>query len=334
MKRYLFIVLLAVAALTAGCQKNVNAYGEEVITLRLAHGQAADSDVAKMVARLKTVFEEHPEEGLKLIIYDSSVLGSERQMIELVKAGVLDMAKVTSSSLDAFDAYYSIFALPYLFQSTEHYYRAMAESEAVRDIFEHSKKNGFFAVGYYPSGARNIYLRSDIPAFDPESLRGKKFRVMESPAAIRMIQLLGGTAVPMSMGEVYTALQQGVIDGAENTEMALTVNKHGEIIKAYTLTEHQYLPDIFLISTATWEKLSERQQNFLAESLKENQEEYRAAYEAMINKARQEAEKMGVIFYTVPDKSVFIKAVQPMHDEMKQRDSNFKRFYENIQHYK
>lgn len=203
------------------------------ITLRLSHGQNPDSDVAKIVSRLAKYVAEDPSMNMEMIIYDSGVLGTERDMIEFVKAGVLDMAKVAASSLDAFNPYFSLFAMPYMFQSTEHYHNAMANSPAVQEIFTSSRDNGFMAIGYYASGARNIYLCPDVAATGADALKGKKLRVMESPTAIRMISLMGATAVPMGTSEVYTALQQGVLDGAENTEMALTVNRHGEIGRAH-----------------------------------------------------------------------------------------------------
>ena len=302
-------------------------------TLELAHGQVPTSEVAQIVALLKDKLAENPDFGLEMVIHDSGVLGTERQLVELVKSGVIDMAKVAASSLDAFVPYYGIFALPYLFQSEEHYYRAMSESDAVRGIFESSRNDGFFALNYHPSGARNVYLVADTPASGPSVLRGKKLRVMESPTAIRMIELMGGTPVPMSTGEVYTALQQGVLDGAENTEMVLNVNRHGEIVKAYTYTEHQYLPDIFIINTKTWEKLSEKQQQFLRDALAENSDFYKASYKAMIAEAVGEGRAMGVNFYTI-DKNEFIESVQPMHQELRARGSEFAAFYDDIQNYK
>lgn len=302
------------------------------ITLRLSHGQNPDSDVAKIVSRLAQYVAEDPSMNMEMVIYDSGVLGTERDMIEFVKAGVLDMAKVAASSLDAFNPYFSLFAMPYMFQSTRHYHNAMANSTAVREIFESSK--GFKAIGYYASGARNIYLCPDVAATGASALRGKKLRVMESPTAIRMITLMGATAVPMGTSEVYTALQQGVLDGAENTEMALTVNRHGEVVKAYTKTEHQYLPDIIIISTRTWNKMSEAQREYLRNVCARNAEDYIQSYNDMIDDAVQEAKKMGVTFYEDIDKTEFINAVQPIHDDIKKKSAEYARFYDDIQSYR
>lgn len=324
------LALLLVAAVVLGAA----GAAEPKVTLRLSHGQNPDSEVAQIVSRLAGYVEGDPGMNMDMIIYDSGVLGTERDMIEFVKAGVLDMAKVAASSLDAFNPYFSLFAMPYIFQSNKHYHNAMENSTSVKEIFASSRDSGFMAIGYYASGARNVYLCANIPADGAAALKGKKLRVMESPTAIRMITLMGATAVPMGTSEVYTALQQGVLDGAENTEMALTVNKHGEVVKSYTKTEHQYLPDIIIISTRTWNKLSERQREYLLEACQRNAKDYIESYDSMISKAVDQAKAMGVTFYENIDKSEFIRAVQPIHEDLKRRDANFARYYEDIQNFK
>src|SRR5690606_31777635 len=109
----------------------------------------------------------------------------------------------------------------------------------------------------------------------PEDMKGLKIRVQESPTSISMIRAMGGSATPMAFGEVYTALQQGIIDGAENNEMGLTANKHGEVAKQWSYTEHQFVPDVLIINTKAWDKLSEEQQKQLMEAVKESSEAHK-----------------------------------------------------------
>jgi tripartite ATP-independent transporter DctP family solute receptor len=331
--KLLSILFCVMALLLTGCgSKQSGADGSSgKITLRLAHNQTPDSEVAKMVQKFADSVNDS-DSGLEVQVYPSGVLGSERDVIELVKNGDLDMAKVGASSLDQFNKNYSIFSLPYVFQSTEHYYNALENSEAIKEIMMSGEKDGYIALGFYASGARSVYTVKEGPATEPSKLKGKKMRVMQSPTAKKMIGLMGGSAVPMAMGEVYTALQQGVLDGAENTEMALTVNKHGEVVKAYTYTEHQYTPDVFIISTKAWNKLNEEQKAELKNAMHENSEEYKASYKKMIDDAVSEAEKMGVKFYRI-DKKPFINAVQPLHEEYKAQGEDFARYYDDIQKY-
>lgn len=305
--------------------------GNSEVTLKLAHGQTPDSEVAKIVQKFSEEVNA-TNKGVKVEVFPSGVLGSERDTIELVKSGELDMAKVGASSLEQFNKNFSIFSLPYVFQSTEHYYNALENSEAVKEIMMSGEKDGYIALGFYPSGARNVYTVKDQAADSPSKLKGLKIRVMESPTSKKMVELMGGSPVPMAVSEVYTALQQGVIDGGENTEMALTVNKHGEVVKAYTYTEHQYTPDVFIISTKAWNKLSDDQKNMLKEAMKKNSNEYKESYGNMIATATEEAKKMGVKFYKI-DKTPFIEAVKPFHDEFKAQGETFAKYYDDIQKY-
>src|SRR5690606_19084467 len=127
----------------------------------------------------------------------------------------------------------------------------MDNSKAVKEIFEGTKDEGWFAIGWYSAGGRSIYTKNK-KVETPEDMKGLKIRVQESPTSISMIRAMGGSATPMAFGEVYTALQQGIIDGAENNEMGLTANKHGEVAKQWSYTEHQFVPDVLIINTKAW----------------------------------------------------------------------------------
>jgi tripartite ATP-independent transporter DctP family solute receptor len=235
-------------------------------------------------------------------------------MIQMVKAGVLDIAKVSASSLEQFNPAYSIFSLPYVFQSTEHYFKVMEESEAVQEIFRSTYDQGFFAIGWYDSGSRSIYTTKEGPVESPADLKGLKIRTQDSPTSIEMIRNMGGAATPMSSGEVYTSLQQGIIDGAENNETVLVDDGHGEVAKSYTYTQHQYTPDIVIISTKTWESMSEHDQQLLLDSMKESFWKHEEKWLEIVDRNIDGAKEMGVQFYEI-DKTPFIEAVQPQHEQ-------------------
>lgn len=303
------------------------------VKIKLAHNQSKDSEIADSIALFSDLVAEDPSMGMEVEIYPSGVLGSEKEEIEMVKAGVLDMAKVSANTLGQFDDYYSIFAVPYLFNGQEHYYDAMEKSEKVQELFRKDEEDGFIAIGYYANGARNIYLKENVAATDPSVLKGKKLRSMPSTTSMRMLELMGASPVPMAASETYTSLQQGVIDGAENTELALTVDKHAEVAKSYTYTEHQYSPDIYIISTKAWNKLSTVQQEYLKECLSGINENFKQMYNRMMEEAVSEAEGMGMTIYRDIDKTPFIEAVQPMHEEFIEKGDFYKELYEDIQKY-
>lgn len=283
----LVIALIAVGIYTFVAVKSETS--SEKVQLRMAHGQAADSEIGETIEYLSDLAAEDSSKNLEVDIYPSGVLGAEPSTVEMVQAGVLDMAKVSANTLGQFDERYSIFSLPYLFRDREHYYNAMANSEGIQELFESTRDKGYIAIGYYANGARNYYLKEDKAVTDPSVLKGKKIRAMVSSTSMEMIELMGGSPVPMASSETYTSLQQGIVDGAENTELALTVDKHEEIVKSYTYTEHQYSPDIYIISTKVWDSLSKEQQEYLKECLVKLNENFVSKYQQMMDDAIEEA---------------------------------------------
>ncbi len=301
--------------------------------LRLAHNQSAGSEIAKSIAYISDLVEEDKDADMSVKIYESGVLGSEKDEIEMVKAGILDMAKVSANTLGQFNDKYSIFAIPYLFNSQEHYYRAMRESTEVQNLFQSTKEDGFIAIGYYANGARNFYLKEDKPVTDPSVLKGLKIRSMPNTTSMDMIEKMGGTPVPMAGSETYASLQQGIVDGAENTELALTVDGHEDLVSSYTYTEHQFTPDIYIISTKTWDSLTQEQKQCLLDGFKKTNENFVSLYNGMMDDAIAEAQSKGVHVYKNIDKTALIQAVQPIHKAFFEKGDDYKKLYDDIQKY-
>jgi TRAP-type C4-dicarboxylate transport system substrate-binding protein len=205
----------------------------------------------------------------------------------------------------------------------------MDNSEAVQEIFQGAKDDGYVAIGWYDAGQRSIYT-ADKKVESPADMNGMKIRVQESPTSISMIEAMGGAPTPMSYGEVYTSLQQGVIDGAENNETALTNSKHGEVAKAYTYTEHQYVPDVLIVSTNMWDKLSEDQQKAVQDAAKASSESHKDAWAKAVEESIKASEKMGVTFYTI-DKQAFIDGATPLHEKYKSENENNKKYFDDFQ---
>lgn len=324
------VVSLIIVTVTFVKVKGINA--SDKLVLQFAHNQSAGSKIADSIAKVADyVSEEDDTVGIK--IFASGVLGTEKEEIEMIKAGIIDMAKVSSNTLGQFDDRYAIFAIPYLFKNQDHYYNAMEKSEAVKELFNDTADDGYIAVGYYANGARNFYLKDDIAVTDTSVLNGKKIRSMPSTTSMDMIEKMGGTPVPMAASETYASLQQGVVDGAENTELALTVDGHEDLVKSYTYTEHQFSPDIFIVSTKTWNKMSEKQRQSLITALEKTNENFKSLYNGMMDEAIQEAESKGVHVYKDIDKTPFIQAVQPIHEEFCNRGEAYKKLYDDIQKY-
>ena len=296
-----------VAAALSGCGAGG---GDKRQIIRIGHNQATDhpTNIALMA------FEEYIEEKLgdkyNVEVYPSELLGSQTDMVQLTQTGAIDFCVASNSILETFSQNYTLFNLPYLFASAEAYHKSMDDPEIVEPIFESTKQAGFEAVTWIDAGTRNFYtVSTQIEA--PADLKGLKIRVQQSPTNVEMMSLLGGSATPMGFGDVYTALQSKVIDGAENNEMALTSNGHGDVCKYYSYDMHQMIPDILIGNCAFLDELPEEEREIFEEGFllvnSVEREEWVKAVEAAKEKAQNE---QGVTFL-YPDTKPFQEICEP-----------------------
>lgn len=308
-----------------GCTKSK--VDDDVIFMRLAHNMAEDHPIHTSLAEFEKLVEEKSNGEINIEIYPNGILGSEREVIELTQTGAIDIAKVSTGALESFNKQYTAFGIPYVFDGLEHYYEVMDNREIMDELYESTSESGFMGLTYYDSGVRSLYTKNK-PIMHPDDLKGLKIRVMQSPTAIRMIELLGGAATPMSFGEVYTGLQQGVIDGAESNETALTTNKHGEVAKDFSYNEHTIVPDLTIMNSKLYSSLSDDHKDIIKEAALESTEFHKVIWNESIETAKKEAQAMGVNFH-YPDKKPFQEAVMPLHEEFKQ-DPDVKSMYDKI----
>lgn len=282
----------------------------EPAVLKLAHNLNEQHSVHLALVEFAKKIEEKTNGEVKVEIYPNGQLGSESEVLEQLQAGAVAMTKVSAAALTTYDEGYNAFTLPYVFNDEAHFFKSM-ESPAVENLYMETKDKGFVGLTFYNSGARSFYTK-DKAILKPEDLKGLKIRVMGFQSQTDMVQVLGGTPVGMSMSETYTALQSGVIDGAESNETVLTTGKHGEVCKQFSLDEHTRIPDILVISSKVWDKLTEAQQKAVKESAVESTAVHKDMWTKAIDAAVKEStEKMGVTFNKV-DKAPFRQAVEPM----------------------
>ena len=287
------------------------AIAADKVQMRLGHGLPEDHAVHKAVVRFAELVKERSNGEVEIKIFANGVLGGEREMLEQVQNGVLEITKASASPLETFSTDYKVFNLPFVFRDRDHYFKVLT-SPVGESILASSKKKGFIGLAYYDSGARSFYAKKAINT--PDDLKGMKIRVQQSPTTIKMIQALGATPTPMAWGEVYSALQTGVVDGAENNVTALTNGRHGEICKFFSETEHQMVPDVLVISSMRWDSLSKAQQDIIKKAAVDSYEYQKSLWGAFEKVEREKAMAMGVKFIT-PNKPTFVAKVKPMMDE-------------------
>lgn len=323
--------LLGVAGLSVLCLTGCG--GEESKRIvRIGHNQSTNHPTHIGLTAFADYINEELGDKYQVEVYPSELLGSQTDMVQLTQTGAIDYCVASNAILETFSTNWSIFNLPYLFSSTEAYHAAMDDPEVVDPIFEASKQAGFTAVTWLDAGTRNFYT-VDKPIYSPADLKGLKIRVQQSPTNIEMMNLLGGSATPMGFGEVYTALQSNIIDGAENNEMALTDNGHGDVCKYYSYDMHQMVPDILIGNNAFFEGLPDEEKAIFEEGYKILNETQREAWVTSVAAAKEKAlNEQGVEFITV-DTAPFQEAVAPLHESVLSGNPDLQPIYDKIQEY-
>ena len=332
MKRHLrFAALVLALVLCAGMMTGCGSAGSRRI-VRIGHNQSTNHPTHQGLTAFADYINEKLGDRYKVEVYPSELLGSQTEMVQLTQTGAIDFVVASNAILETFSANYSIFNLPYLFSSAEAYHAAMDDPSVTDDIFLTTEQAGFIAVTWLDAGTRNFYTLNK-PINAPEDLKGLKIRVQQSPTNVTMMELLGGTATPMGFGDVYTALQSGIIDGAENNELALTDNGHGDVCKYYSYDMHQMVPDIVLGNYDFLEGLSSDERAIFDEGFKiintVQREEWTIAVEAAKDKAQNE---QGVEFI-YPDTAPFQEAVAPLHESVLTANPALQPIYDRIQEY-
>lgn len=323
----LLSAMLLAALCLCGCGQT-----EQRRIVRIGHNQSTNHPTHIGLTAFAEYINEQLGDKYVVEVYPSELLGAQTDMVQLTQTGAIDFCVASNAILETFSKNYEIFNLPYLFASAEAYHAAMDDPNVTDPIFTATEKAGFKAVTWLDAGTRNFYTVNK-PIESPADLKGLKIRVQQSPTNIEMMSLLGGSATPMSFGEVYTSLQSNIIDGAENNEMALTDNGHGDVCKYYSYDMHQMVPDILIGNLAFLEELSEEELAIFEEGFEllnsVQREEWVKAVESAKDKAQN---KQGVIFI-YPDQEPFVEACKPLHESVLSGNPDIQPIYDMIQEY-
>lgn len=309
-----FLLAIMLHLLCIGCKDL-----QTVQTLKLAHSLDTKHPVhLGMVYMGKRLLEKSNGE-FALEIYPSQQLGTERQCLELLQIGSLDMTKVSAAVMENFAPNIQVFSLPYIFRNREHNYKVL-DGEIGKRILVQSESYRLRGLTYFDAGQRSFYSKTPIET--PKDLNDKKIRVQESVTAMNLVRSLGGAPTPISWGELYTALQQGVVDGAENNPPSFYSSRHYEVCKYYTLNEHTAVPDILVLATETWNKLSDKEKEWLQEAADEAKVYQRRLWQKA-EKEAIEAVKAAGVQVIVPDKSEFIKMTAEMFESYRDQPEKY-----------
>ena len=331
-KKIISTVLCAglVAGLAGGCSGTGNINGGKRI-IRVALSQSETHPEYTGMEKFKEVIEEKLGDKYEVQIYPNELLGGQTKAIELTQTGAIDFVVAGTPNLEIFADVYEVFSMPYLFTSEEAYFASMNDTDYMEKVYESTDDTGLRVMTWFNVGSRNFYAKKPINT--PDDLKGLKMRVQQSPASVKMANAFGAAASPMSFGEVYTAIQQGVIDGAENNELALTENKHGEVAKYYSYTMHQIIPDVLIANLKFLNGLSDEEKEIFYDAAQQATETEMEAWDTQVEQAKKIAQDdMGVEFI-YPDINLFKDKVSNVQQEMLDANPDIQDLYDHIQMY-
>lgn len=331
-KRIVSTVLCAsmISVLAAGCGSSDGSATKKRI-IRVALSQSEEHPEYKGLVKFKDYIESELGDKYEVQLFPNELLGGQTKAIELTQTGAIDFTVAGTPNLEIFADVYEVFSMPYLFTSEEAYFAAMNDTDYMNKIYASTEDTGLQVVTWYNVGTRNFYAKKAINT--PDDLKGMKIRVQQSPASIKMANAFGAAASPMSFGEVYTAIQQGVIDGAENNELALTDNKHGEVAKYFTYSKHQMIPDVLIANYKFLNGLSEEERTVFEKAAEISTDTEIEEWAKDVETAKKTAEEdMGVTFIE-PDLNAFKDKVKDVQQEMLDANPDIRDLYDHIQEY-
>lgn len=309
---------------TSGSQSNTE---EKTFNLKLSHGLAEDHAVHIAMTAWAEEVKEQSNGTINIEIFPNGTLGSEADNISSIQAGALDMAKVSASTLGNFKEEWNVMSVPYVFNDQEHYYNVM-DSEIAQDLYNLTESDGFIGLTWLDSGARSFYTANKAIR-TPADLKGLKIRTMDSQMAIDMMSALGGSATVMGYSDIYTGMQQGVVDGAENNVTAL--RDHKDVTKYYCFDEHTRIPDIIVISSSVWNQMSDSQKEIMTTTAQKMTEDYKTAWADFENEVLADAEAAGVELVRDVDIAAFQEACQSIYDNLQTSSPAVYSYVERIQ---
>ena len=321
-RRIAFIFFALVLAL-GGCQLDTG-----VKVIKMGHAQVVSHPVHQAMIFLGKRLEEKSGGKIKVKVYPNQQLGTERELLELLQIGSVGMTKVSAASLEAFSPEISVLGLPYLFRDDAHITQVL-EGEIGKELLLSTEKYWLRGLCFYDAGKRSFYSKTK-PIATPADLEGLKVRVQESKMAINMVRGMGGSPTPVSYGELYTALQQGIVDAAENNPPSFYNSRHYEVCKYYSIDEHTAIPDVVLVSTKVWSELSPEEQVWLQEAADESAAYQTKLWKEAVEEALREVQKAGVEI-SYPSKEPFLEKVAAVYAQVFQEQKQLEALVQRIQ---
>jgi len=307
---------MAAAAAAAGGASIPAVLGQAKIEMKASDVHPAGYPTVVAVESFGKKLEQATGGRLSVKMFPSMQLGGEKEAIEQAQIGAIQLARVSVGALGPVIDELNVFNLPFLFRNTAHMQQVIDGpiGQELLDKITGNQKAGLVGLCWMDAGARSMYdTKRPIKTID--DLKGMKVRVMGNPMFVDMMNSLGGNGVAMGYDQVFSALQTGVVDGAENNPPSFVFDNHFTVAKYYTLTEHLIVPEVLVLSKKTWENLSSEEQALVKKFAREAQLEERKLWQSYEQQAMEKAQAAGIQIIEVGDKKPFQEAVKPVWDK-------------------
>lgn len=283
------------------------------VTLRSSDTHPDGYPTVAAVNHMGDLLEERSGGRLCIEVFHSAQLGEEKDTIEQTQFGVIDMNRVSLGPFNNIIEETQIPSLPYIFRSVEHMHHVM-DGPVGQQILDAFTDHDLVGLAFFDGGSRSFY-NSQKPITSMEDLAGLKFRVMQSDMFVDMVSALGANATPMPYGEVYSSIQTGVIDGAENNWPSYDSSGHFEVAKYYTLDQHLIVPEVLVMAKSSFEKLSAEDQELVRQAARDSVPVMRELWAAREAESEARVRASGVEIITDIDKTPFIEAMVPVYEK-------------------
>lgn len=315
-----FIIMLILPFLLIACSngtkdQDVDSDSDtpETITLQLAENESEDFPTTLGDKEFAKLVEEKTEGRYKIEVFSGGQLGDEKSVIEQIQLGSIDLARVNGTPLTQFNDNIGVFSLPFLFESAEEKWEVW-NGKVGEEILESFLEDNMVGLAYYDNGERFFY-NSQRPVEYVEDMEGLKIRVQESDLAIDIVEATGASATPMAYEEVYSSLQTGVIDGAENNFPSFYDVSHHEVTQYITLPGYQAVPEVLIGSKKLWDSLNDEDQLLFKEAAIESVDTQRNAWDELVIESREKVEENGNEINEIKDFSQWEEKFQDVYDE-------------------
>ena len=310
-------LVIGASLILSGCgSKKEGAAGEGApkakLNFRLAEAHPSDYPTTLGDKKFAELVNQKSNGRIQIKVFSDAQLGDEKSVIQQIQMGSVEFTRISTGTLAEFNKQFGVFSLPFIFDNDDHEWKFL-DSEYGKKMLTNLESSKMMGLAYYSSGSRSFYTKN--PVKGPEDLKGMKIRVIQNAINVDLMRAFGASATPMPYGEVFSALQTGVIDGAENNPPSYLTANHFQAVKNYILDSHQRVPEVLMVSKVVWDKLSEEDRNLLKQCAQESVAYQKDQWNKFETDALNKLKQNGVIVTDVQDNKAWKEATKSVIDK-------------------